>query len=133
MAIQALAASVRLPASLVQQSAVDQASVCGHTDERLLTCPAAVSRTTGKPLWRQRRRIWRMSSMRISSRSVTTGADIAACTGTRSSAFLAVGSEGSHGTHFTCIHITNFFSARGSIIDNQNRKEKKLFLIKPIC
>lgn len=65
------------------------------------TCPEDVSRTTGKPLWRVSRKTWRISSTRISSRSVTTGADMAAATGTRSSAFLAVGSRGSHGTHFT--------------------------------
>ena len=74
-----------------------------------------------------------MSSMRISSRSVTTGADMAACTGTRSSAFLAVGSEGSHGTHFTCIHTTKMFTAFSSIIDGQDCEENKLFLIKSIC
>ena len=68
------------------------------------TCPEDVSRTTGKPLWRVSRKTWRISSTRISSRSVTTGADMAAATGTRSSAFFAVGSRGSHGTHFTYGH-----------------------------
>lgn len=44
-----------------------------------------------------------MSSMRICSLSVTTGADMAPRTATRSKDFFANGTLGSHGTHFTYI------------------------------
>jgi hypothetical protein len=78
----------------------------GAAEKKPRTWPEGVSRTTGKPLWRESRSTWRTSSMRMCSRRVTTGAAIAARTGTRSSAFLAEGVLGSHGTHFTCACTT---------------------------